>query len=111
MPQSAMATRLGISQSSVAQLERAEVTGNVTLARLSDAAAALDCSLVYALVPNSTLEDTVQRQARRIANRQLRYTGTTMELEDQSVDGEALEEFAADYIRDLVASGHLWRDS
>jgi predicted DNA-binding mobile mystery protein A len=110
MPQSALAKRLGVSQSSIAQLERAELTRNVTLARLAEAAGALDCTLMYALVPNSTLENTVQRQARLIATGQLRYTGTTMELENQGTDEAALQEFTADYTRELVANGRLWRD-
>jgi len=111
MSQGALAKRVGVAQSNVAQLERAELTGNVTLARLAEAAGALDCTLVYALVPNSTLEDTVQRQARQIALGQLRYTGTTMDLENQGIDEDALDEFTADYTRELVANGRLWRDT
>jgi predicted DNA-binding mobile mystery protein A len=110
MSQGALAKRLGIAQSNVAQLERAEVSGGVTLARLAEAAQALDCTLVYALVPNSSLEDTVQRRAREIAARQLRYTETTMELEDQGIGEDALNEFTSEYTQELIASGRLWRD-
>jgi predicted DNA-binding mobile mystery protein A len=110
MSQVALANRLGVAQSNVAQLERAELTGTVTMARLAEAANALDCTLVYALVPNSTLEDTVQRRARQIASGQLKYTGNTMDLEQQSVDEDALDEFTSEYTRELVADGHLWRD-
>jgi predicted DNA-binding mobile mystery protein A len=110
MSQAALAKRLGVAQSNIAQLERAELLSTVTLNRLAEVAAALDCTLVYALVPNSTLEDTVQRQARRIAIRQLNYTGTTMNLEDQGIEEDALDQFTADYTRELVAKGGLWND-
>ena len=110
MSQDALAARLGVAQPNIAQLERAETAGSVTLARLNDVAAALDCTLVYALVPNSTLEDTVQRRGRLVAARQLSYTSRTMDLEDQSVDDSSRDDFSDDYVRDLVAGGHLWRD-
>ena len=45
------AKRLGVSQPRVAALERAEADGVVTLKSLRQAAEALDCDFVYALVP------------------------------------------------------------
>ena len=49
--------RLGIASSSVTRLEQREREGAITLAALRKAAAALDCELVYAVVPRSARLD------------------------------------------------------
>jgi len=110
MSQAALAHRLGVTSAAVGQLERAEVVGGVTLAKLSEVAAALECTLVYALVPNTTLEDTVQRQAHRVAKEQLGYVGTTMALEDQAVSDRDRDAYLEDLAQTLVErNNQLWR--
>lgn len=109
MSQAALGARLGISRGAVAKLERAELEGGITLAKLTEIATALDSSLVYTLVPNTSLEDTVQRQARQVAAERLGYVAATMALEDQGVSAEGRAEHLAGYARDLVAHNDLWR--
>ncbi len=65
------ARRLGIRPQSVAALEQSEVNGSIQLKTLRRAAEALDCTLVYALVPNASLEAAVRERARKIAMRDL----------------------------------------
>src|SRR5258708_3001365 len=65
------APRLGVQPPSVAALEVSEESGSIQLKTLRRAAEALDCTLVYALVPNDSLEGVVQARARRIALRDL----------------------------------------
>ena len=62
-----LAARMGLSQSAVSQLEQSELDGRVQLETLGRAAAALDCDLVYALVPRTSLEETVRTRARVLA--------------------------------------------
>ncbi len=52
-------------------------------APLRQAAEALNCILVYALVPNSTLEEAVRMRARTIALRDLGRVAHAMKLEGQ----------------------------
>ena len=47
-----LAKRLGVSQPRAVGIEKAEARGAITLDSLERAAQALDCRLVYALVPN-----------------------------------------------------------
>ena len=47
----AMARDLKVSPSAVFQMERAEWKDTITLRRLEDAARAMSCQLVYAIVP------------------------------------------------------------
>jgi len=51
-----LARKLGISQPAVTKLEAAENEGKITIAKLEQVAAALDCTLVYGLVPTESFE-------------------------------------------------------
>jgi predicted DNA-binding mobile mystery protein A len=108
MTQAALARRLGVTDAAVTQLERAETNGGVTLSKLSEVARALDCTLVYALVPNTSLEDTVQRQALRVAREQLGYVATTMALEDQSIAETRSSDALADQVQRIIERNEMW---
>jgi predicted DNA-binding mobile mystery protein A len=82
------AKRLGVSQPRIVELEQSEASGGVTLNTLQRAAEALGCRLVYALVPENPLEDTVRARAKLIATRQSGAVEHTMRLEDQAVTSE-----------------------
>jgi len=77
---------LGVSKQRALALEKAEASGSVTLESVERAARALDCRLVYALVPRKPLESVVEERALRLARQRLRATRHSMALEDQSVD-------------------------
>lgn len=109
MSQIALADKLGVSGAAVAKLERAETGGGITLTKLAEVASALDCTVVYALVPNSSLEDTVQRQARRVASERLGYVDSTMVLEDQDLSADRRADYLEVYSRDLIARNDIWR--
>lgn len=109
MTQTDLANRLGVTRVAVDKLERAEADGRITVAKLTQVAEAMDCGLVYALVPNSSLEDTVMRQARSLARRNVGYTSRTMALEAQDVDDEWEEEAIERQADQLIATGHLWK--
>jgi predicted DNA-binding mobile mystery protein A len=109
MSQAVLAERLGVSGAAVNQLERAELRGGITIGKLSEVAGALDCTLVYALVPNSTLEGAVRTQARRVAAQLLGYAARTMALEAQGIDDDRQSEAVERYAQQLMASGNPWR--
>jgi predicted DNA-binding mobile mystery protein A len=105
-----LASRIGQTQPALTQLERSELNGGARLDSLRRAAEALDCDLVYALVPRTSLEDIVQRRAQLLARRDLASVDRTMRLEDQGLNAADLEERINDYASHLVAEGHLWDD-
>ena len=99
-----LANRMGVTEGTVRYIERAEIKRTITLELLSRAADALDCELVYVLIPRSSLEDTFQRQIRRRARSDARRTAATMALERQGLSVEEterqLEELIQDYLRE-----------
>jgi predicted DNA-binding mobile mystery protein A len=109
MSQDVLAERLGVSSSAVNKLEHAELHGGITVSKLAEVAGALDCTLVYALVPNSTLEQTVSTQARTVATQILGYAARTMALEAQDIADDRHDEAVERYAQKLIASGDTWR--
>jgi predicted DNA-binding mobile mystery protein A len=102
------ARRLGVRPSSVAALEASEENGTIQLNTLRRAAEALDCTLVYALVPNDSLEGAVRARARSIALRELGRAAHTMKLEAQETSGAKTDERLEAYIRDHLRERDLW---
>jgi predicted DNA-binding mobile mystery protein A len=80
-----LAKRLGVKQPSVVAIEQSEVKGAIELATLRRAAQALDCTLVYALVPNKPLEAGLRDRARTFMRRRRQPVEHSMLLEDQKV--------------------------
>lgn len=107
-----LAHRLGVTPAAVVQLEDREVAGTVTLESLRRAAEALDCKLVYALVPNVTLDHTLRTQVRRIAQQRLRRVGHSMRLEAQEVDNDETGQQEAALAQRLLMewSKRIWDD-
>ena len=104
-----LGARLGVKPQSLAGLEKSEASGTIQLKTLRNAAEALDCTLVYALVPRSSLEDAAQGRAREIANRELARIGHTMDLEAQGLSEAEREAQIDEYVREHVRERDLWK--
>ncbi len=77
--------RIGVSQSRVLTMEKAEADGAITLTTLRKAAEGLGCELVYVLVPKQPLAETLRQRAAHKADQQLGRVNHTMRLENQAV--------------------------
>jgi predicted DNA-binding mobile mystery protein A len=88
-----LANRLGLTRGRINQLEKAEAHNAVTLHTLEEAANALGCELIYAIVPkeHTTLEDIIQTRAKQIATERIAHVAHTMSLEAQSIDADTLK--------------------
>ena len=80
-----VAERAGVSKTTVAALERSEAADSIQLSSLRAMAEALEGELVYALVPRRSLERTVRRRARRLAEQRVERVSQSMEMEDQGI--------------------------
>lgn len=88
MSATALGRRLGMTGNGVRKLEAAEAQQVITLASLRKLANALDCELVYAMVPRKSLAGQLQDRALAVAGEQLRSVSHSMALEDQAVKGQ-----------------------
>ncbi len=107
-----LADRLGISPPGVFAMEKSETEEKITLKTLNRAAEALDCTVVYALIPNSSLSKMVDNQARKVAEGHVKYVSHTMKLEQQLPQQSALERETKRIAEDLThnLSRQLWDD-
>jgi|APFre7841882724_1041349.scaffolds.fasta_scaffold17663_3 predicted DNA-binding mobile mystery protein A len=78
-----LARRMGVAQPTLTKLEQSEAAERIQLDSLRRVAAALDCELVYALVPRRPLQDMVDARRRLVAGREYARTAHSMALEDQ----------------------------
>ena len=107
-----LASRVGISQATLAKIEKGEIEKTVSLKTLNRIAVALECELVYALIPKESLEKLVRMGARRTAERLIRRVSHSMELEKQGISTRKKEEqikaMADEMAREL--SKEIWED-
>ena len=106
-----LGVRMGIRPQTVETIEKSEAAGTIQLNTLRRAAEALDCTLVYALVPNTSLEAMVNARGRKIAIRELQRVTHTMRLEAQGTDDADLEARIQAYIRDRLSERDLWNET
>ena len=94
------AARLGVTPSTIARLEQRERDDTISLGALRRAANALDCDLVYAVVPrppvgaepaDNMLDTLIEARARQVAAAELKHIAHTMVLEDQAVNNADLQ--------------------
>ena len=89
-----LARRLGTSRQLPLQLEKGEVKDRITLKSLRAVANALDCDLVYALVPRArNMQELIENRARAEAKERVLGVEHSMALENQAVGkiDEAIE--------------------
>lgn len=111
-----LSQRLGTSAAGVIQMEEREPSKKVTLESLERAANAMECRLIYAIVPkepNTSLESIIEKKAREAAARILQEVSHTMRLEAQGTSADDLRkeiERIANELR-LKGDSRIWDSS
>lgn len=107
-----LAKRLGVHQSRVVHIEKAEPRDAITMSSLRKAAHAMECELVYAIVPRTSLQDIIQQQAHKIAKQMLARVDQNMLLEKQELTPEQKAEQLKDLIEELLKGDPkiIWRE-
>ena len=101
---------MGITPQSVQAMEKSEGAAKIQIETLRRAADALDCNLVYALVPRQGLQHVVEERARKIAVNHLSRVSHTMAMEDQAVDKDDLETRISDFVESSLRQRDIWDD-
>jgi len=113
MTREQMARRMGVAPGTVADLERNEVSGSISLKNLSRLAKELGLQLHYAFLPppGRTLESIVRDQAEKVARRRVERVSHTMALEKQDIDDERKKRQLRRTVDELLSGSrrNLWR--
>lgn len=102
-----LATRVGVTQSTLSTSIKMEKEGRITINKLREIADAMDCDVVYEFVPRKKLEDIIYDQAIKKTRKLMDEVESHMALEDQKVTldkNERLKELAAE----KIYSKYLW---
>jgi predicted DNA-binding mobile mystery protein A len=91
MTSAQLAKRLQVKQPTVIAFEQSELKGTIQLNTLRRVAEAMNCTLVYALVPNDSLETTIREQARKVAEGRMQSVEHSMLLENQGLPRKEFE--------------------
>jgi predicted DNA-binding mobile mystery protein A len=86
-----LAARMGVTRQAVLQLEVAEQRRTATWTTLRKAADAMDCEVVYAVLPRGSLNQVLLRQGRKQAEKHVSRIAHSMKL-DAHVVGPAEQE-------------------
>ncbi len=109
MSLSQMAKRMKLAQSTMSESEKQEAEGRLTINKLKKMAVALDCELVYAFVPTSSLQKIIEKQAKKKVEESMKHAETHMSLEDQTVTANR-DDRIQDLIEEKMYSKYLWDD-
>ena len=101
--------RMGITRQSVLTLEVSESDGRAGMDSLKRAAEAMECSFVYAFLPNSTLENILRKQIEKVVAERMRNVSHSMKLEDQSV--ELTDSVYEALVKNLMNSPKVWHST
>ncbi|MER9232911.1 mobile mystery protein A [Mesorhizobium sp. M0622] len=97
-----LAKRLGVTRARIAQAEKAELDGGVTLKSMQAAAEAMGCRFVYAFVPPDTIENVIIGQARKKAQAITDTAGKHMALEGQAVSDSRTRQEVSRLMNELI---------
>jgi predicted DNA-binding mobile mystery protein A len=72
----------------------------------------MDCVFVYSVIPRSSLEETIRKQAERVAKRNFSRTSHSMLLENQQVSREEQQKMLESKVDDLIREmpRDFWRE-
>lgn len=106
-----LAARLGVIRQTVEDYERNEAAGKITLESLNKLARALNCRLVYALVPEKPPAETRRERAFSLADSLIKPVAHSMKLEGEGVSEKETrrqrKELAEEFLRGSPRK--LWR--
>ena len=108
-----LAGRLGVTRPRVNTLEKAEVTGSTTIKTLREAAEAMNCTFVYAIVPTTTLDEILRDQVAKKADTELARHHHTMRLENQAMTKVDLADERERLVAEMLAGSlrRVWDDA
>ena len=102
MTSAQLAKRVGVSQPNIIKWEQREIDSTITMKSLRRVAEAMQCDLVYALVPRKPINSILEERAKQIAADSLEQVSRSMRLEDQETSAAHRTRLAQQIVRQLL---------
>ncbi len=97
----------GLATPTIAQAERREIEGNLTIATLRKVAEAMNCEYIYMFISKSDMKEFINQKAYQKAQSILNTADLHMSLENQKVKGD-FEDRILRLQQKLIAEGKVW---
>jgi predicted DNA-binding mobile mystery protein A len=107
-----LAARMGAAPSRIPAIEKAEVTGAITIKTLRQVAEAMNCTFVYTFVPTKPLDAIIRERAMQKTRADIARLDHSMKLENQALPTSDIHD-EQQRMTDLILSGTLrglWED-
>ena len=106
------ARRLGVSPPRITALEQSERSGAVTIKSMQQAADALDCVFICAVLPRESLEKTIRKRAEALAHDRIKRVHHSMLLEAQQLTANEQQSVFKDEVERLMREmpKELWEE-
>ncbi len=110
-----LAKRLRVTRASIYKTEKSEQSGGITLKKMNEAAEAMGCRFVFAIVPHyagATIEEFIEYKARKMAIGIIKKTNTNMALEAQDLSMDKIEEECNRLAQEILQTrpSDIWND-
>ena len=89
-----LAKKCGVHHSSILRIEKNEAQNKVSIESLKKIASAMDCQLIYAIVPKTgynNLEEIIDYRAKLLAHKLIKKASHTMQLEAQGISSKEIQ--------------------
>lgn len=108
-----LARRMGKTRASIMKTEKHEQTGSITLKSLENTAAAMNCRVVYALVPEKSFKEIFSARAMKKATQIVESADTHMAFELQALSEKQRKAEIERIANELVMSmpSDFWDES
>jgi len=97
-----LARQLRTNKQRISRIEQDEIQGKLTLNTLRSVADALDCTLVYGLVPKQGLDETIKQRATQLAKKRISRSHTMMRLGTQEINEQEKSQVLHDLVSDIM---------
>lgn len=97
-----LAKRIGVARQRISEIEKGELLGNVTIKTMKKTAEALNCKFVYCLLPNTSLDDTIKKQAEHIVIDRMNHVRHSMLLEKQALSDNEMKKSIDNAVQNIL---------
>ena len=97
-----LARQLRTNKQRISRIEQDEIQGKLTLNTLRGVAEAMDCSLVYGLVPRQSLDHTIEQRAIRLAQKRIDHRNQMMRLGTREIGEEEKSQILDNLVDDIM---------
>jgi len=107
-----LARRQKVTDAHMRFFEKSELKGTATINTMKKNAEAMNCKFVYAIVPNGSIEEIIEKQAYKKAKTLIEKVNVNMALEDQAITDGQSNARLKELVEELIANQpkDFWED-